>query len=42
VAAVISRLAEFSRGRSSERVPDWVTQTFEWDDGSLADLLEDG
>jgi hypothetical protein len=41
VAAVMGRLAEFSRGRSSEKAPDWVTQTFEWDDGSLAELLKD-
>jgi hypothetical protein len=40
VTAVMGRLAEYSRGRSHEAVPDWVTQTFEWDDGSLAELFE--
>jgi hypothetical protein len=42
VASVMGRLAEFSGGHASEPMPDWVTQTFEWDDGSLAELLEDG
>ena len=23
-----------------ERVPDWVTQTFEWGDGSLSELAD--
>ena len=41
VAAVMGRLAELSGGRSTADMPDWVTQTFEWDDGSLAELLED-
>ena len=43
VAAVMGRLTEFSAWpvRVTD-VPDWVTQTFEWDDGSLAELLEDG
>ena len=35
MAGLMGRLIEFSRGRSGESVPDWVTQTFEWDDGSL-------
>ncbi len=41
VTAVMGRLAELSGGRSNADMPDWVTQTFEWDDGSLAELLED-
>jgi hypothetical protein len=41
-ASVMARLSELSGGRSSVDVPDWVTQTFEWDDGSLAELLKDG
>ena len=42
VAAVMGRLAEFSRGRSSEDMPDWVTQTFEWDDGTLSEMFDNG
>ena len=42
VTTVMGRLAELSGVRSGADVPDWVTQTFEWDDGSLAELLEDG
>lgn len=42
VAAVMGRLGEFSRGQAHEAMPDWVTQTFEWDDGSLAELFENG
>ena len=42
VASVMGRLAELSGVRSNAEVPDWVTQTFEWDDGSLAELQEDG
>jgi hypothetical protein len=41
VASVMARLSELSGVRSSTDVPDWVTQTFEWDDGSLAELLEE-
>ena len=41
VAAVMGRLTDLSGGRSNADMPDWVTQTFEWDDGSLAELLED-
>ena len=41
VTAVMGRLAELSGGRSNADMPDWVTQTFEWDDGSVAELLED-
>ncbi len=41
-ASVMSWLADLSGARSGAGVPDWVTQTFEWDDGSLAGLLEDG
>jgi len=40
VAAVMGHLAEFSHGRSSEEMPDWVTQTFEWDDGSLSEMFK--
>jgi hypothetical protein len=39
VAAVMGRLTEFSRGRSSEEMPDWVTQTFEWNDGTLSEMF---
>jgi hypothetical protein len=42
VASVMGRMAELSGVRSNADVPDWVTQTFEWDDGSLGELLEDG
>ena len=41
VTAVMGWLADLSGGRSTTDMPDWVTQTFEWDDGSLAELLED-
>ena len=41
VTAVMGWLADLSGGRSNAAMPDWVTQTFEWDDGSLAELLED-
>jgi len=42
VRAVMHRLAELSTGRlgSAARMPDWVTQTFEWQDGSLSQLSE--
>jgi hypothetical protein len=42
VTAVMGRLAEFSRGRPSEDMPDWVTQTFEWDDGTLSEMFDNG
>jgi hypothetical protein len=42
IAAVMGRLGEFSRGRAGESVPDWVTQTFEWGDGTLAEMSENG
>jgi hypothetical protein len=42
VAAVMGRLAEFSRGRPNEELPDWVTQTFEWDDGTLSEMFDNG
>ena len=42
VAAVMSRLTEFSRGRSNEDMPDWVTQTFEWNDGTLSEMFDNG
>jgi hypothetical protein len=40
VHAVMGRLAELSGGRlgPAQQVPDWVTQTFEWSDGSLEEL----
>ncbi len=41
VASVMGRVTELSGGRTTADVPDWVTQTFEWDDGSLAEPLED-
>jgi hypothetical protein len=40
VAAMMGRLTEFSRGRSNEELPDWVTQTFEWDDGTLSEMFD--
>ena len=42
VTAVMGRLGEFSRGRPSEDMPDWVTQTFEWDDGTLSEMFDNG
>ncbi|MCU0509735.1 MAG: transcriptional regulator [Anaerolineae bacterium] len=40
VQGLMNRIAEVSRSLNggSEHVPDWVTQTFEWDDGSLSQL----
>jgi len=40
--SVMARLAELAGGPTGGGVPDWVSQTFEWDDGSLAELLESG
>lgn len=42
VTAVMKRLAALSSGRHgpAQPVPDWVTQTFDWDDGSLKELSE--
>jgi hypothetical protein len=42
VTSVMARLAELAGGRAGADVPDWVAQTFEWDDGSLVGLLENG
>jgi hypothetical protein len=43
VQGLMSRIAEVSRSLTGgdERVPDWVTQTFEWDDGTLSGLATD-
>lgn len=40
VQGLMNRLAEVSRSimAGDEQPPDWVTQTFEWDDGSLSEL----
>jgi len=42
VQALMERIAEISRSLVSgtERVPDWITQTHEWNDGSLTELAE--
>ncbi len=44
VDELMRRLGELSAGRFGARpdIPDWVTQTFEWDDGSLAELADMG
>lgn len=44
VASVIGRFVDLSGERfgSGPDVPDWVTQSFEWDDGSLAELFQNG
>jgi hypothetical protein len=43
VQGLMNRIGEISRSLTGEgeRVPDWVTQTFEWDDGSLSGLAND-
>lgn len=39
--ALMERIAEISRSLSgTERVPDWITQTHDWNDGSLSALAE--
>lgn len=40
VQGLMARIGELSHiiTGEGEAVPDWVTQTFEWDDGSLSDL----
>lgn len=40
--ALMERIAEISQSLVSgaERVPDWIAQTHEWDDGSLSQLAE--
>ena len=40
VQALMGRVGEISRSlvASDDHVPDWVTQTFEWDDGSLSGM----
>ena len=42
IQGMLSRLNELSGGRFGphQHVPDWVTQTFEWNDGSLAELTQ--
>ncbi len=42
VQGLMNRITEISRsiGSGGERVPDWVTQTPEWGDGSLSELAE--
>ncbi len=42
VQGLMSRIAEASRSLVSgkERIPEWVNQTFEWDDGSLSELAD--
>ena len=40
VQGLMNRIGELSRSLTggADHVPDWVTQTFEWDDGSLSKL----
>ena len=42
VQGLMNRIAEASRSiaGTSERLPDWVAQTFEWGDGSLSELAD--
>jgi len=42
VQALMERIAEVSRSLASgtERVPDWITQTHEWNDGTLSALAK--
>ncbi len=42
VTGLMNRIADASRSLVSEdqRVPEWVAQTFEWDDGSLSKLAD--
>jgi len=42
IQALMERIAEVSRSLVSgaERVPDWITQNHEWNDGSLSELAE--
>jgi hypothetical protein len=43
VQGLMNRIGEVSRSLNgdSDHVPDWVTQTFEWDDGSLSQLADE-
>ncbi len=42
VQALMERIAEVSRSfvSDAERIPDWIAQTHEWNDGSLSQLAE--
>ncbi|MGE5603166.1 MAG: hypothetical protein ACM30E_08950 [Nitrososphaerales archaeon] len=42
VQGLMNRIAEVSRSlvTGTERIPEWVNQTFEWDDGSLRELAD--
>lgn len=44
VQGLMSRIGEISRvfTGEDEQAPDWVTQTFEWDDGTLSNLAAQG
>ncbi len=43
VQGLMTRITELSHSfvTGGERVPDWVTQTFEWNDGSLSQLADE-
>jgi hypothetical protein len=42
VHGLMNRIADASRSlvSSGDRIPDWVNQTFEWEDGSLSELAD--
>jgi len=42
VTAVMGWLADLSGGHSNADMPDWVTQTFEWNDGTLSEMFDNG
>ena len=44
VMSVMGRFADLSGERTGAAagVPDWITQSFDWDDGSLAELFQGG